>query len=397
MPLSPTLQPDWFAHVERVARRTLSVYALSGARLAQAIARVSQLYTRERSALAELQGDDEALCARLQFFLSRDLLKIHGPVAELARAAAFPERDALRVLDLGAGLGAATLGLSRSLHALGLCERLSVTAVDIDPDALEVAGELCADLSSLPGIPVELTTRVHDVRRGWPGAPGDYDVILLGLVLNELEAGGGAPALAEQLIRLSGLLRDDGVLIIIEPALRETSRALHAVRDVLAARNAAPYVFAPCLRRALPCPMLQRERDYCHERVPGALPERLAALARAAGLRDSDLTYSYLTLHRAPRSLHELRESPTLLRAVSGSLRTKGKIELWLCGAASAPRGMRLDRHESPANAAFEHAERGCVLDIEPGPSGDDPRLRIAADTRVELLQSWHQGEVAER
>lgn len=394
MPLTPTLQPDWFAYVEGVARRTLSVNALRGARLAAAVARVSQLYTRERGALAELQGDDEALCARLQFFLSRDLLKLHGPVAELVSVGAFPEREALRVLDLGAGLGAASLGLSRSLRALGRCERLHVTALDIDPDALELASELCADLTHLPGLPIELVTRVSDLRRGAAGTAGSYDVILLGLVLNELEAGGGAAEVAEQLIRLSGLLREDGVMLVIEPALRETSRALHAVRDVLAARGAAPYVFAPCLRRTLPCPMLQRERDYCHERVPGVLPERLAVLARAAGLRDSDLTYSYLTLHRAPRSLHELRESPTLLRAVSGSLPSKGKIELWLCGATAAPRGMRLDRHESPANAAFEQAERGSVLDITAAPSSDEARLRIAADTRVLLLQSW---AVAER
>jgi SAM-dependent methyltransferase len=401
MPILPTIHDDWFEHVARVARRTLGVNDLRGARLAQAIQRVSQLYTRERSQLAELLGDDEALSARLSFFLSRDLLKVHGPVAELASVAAFPERARLRVLDLGAGLGATSLGLARSLRALGLCEQLELTAVDADPDALEIMTELCSNLENLPGLPIELTTRVHDLHRGWPSVSGRFDVILLGLVVNELGAGDADRTLAEQLIRWSALLADDGVLIVIEPALRETSRVLHAARDALAARQSSPYVFAPCLRRSLPCPMLQRERDYCHERVPCALPEPLAALARSAGLRDNDLTYSYLTLHRAARSLHELANAATLLRAVSGSLETKGKIELWLCGPTAAPRGMRLDRHASEDNAAFERAQRGSVLSIEPLRVNEDgSRARIAADTRVSLAQSWQppaKVEVAER
>ncbi|HKP59403.1 MAG TPA: small ribosomal subunit Rsm22 family protein [Polyangiales bacterium] len=390
MLFQPTLQEAWFQHVERVARRTLGVYDLRGARLAEAIARVSQLYTRERAQLSELTGDDEALCARLKFFLSRDLLKVHGPVAELASVSALPPRTRLRVLDLGAGLGATSLGLARSLRTLGRAERLELTAVDVDPDALEIMTELCTNLESLPGVPIELTTRVHDLSRGWPAVQGRFDVILLGLVLNELPGEG----LAEQLIRLSSLLADDGVLLVIEPALRETSRVLHAVRDQLAARQASPYVFAPCLRRSLPCPMLARERDYCHERVPCALPESLAAPARAAGLRDSDLTYSYLTLHRAERSLHELANAATLLRAVSGSLPSKGKLELWLCGSSAAPRAMRLDRHASAENAAFEQAQRGSVLALEPLQVNEDgSRTRIAADTRATLVQSW----VAER
>jgi hypothetical protein len=175
--------------------------------------------------------------------------------------------------------------------------------------------------------------------------------------------------------------------------LRETSRALHAVRDQLATRTEPPFVFAPCLHREIGCPMLRRERDFCHERVRCELPEPLATLARNAGLRDTDLTYSYLTLHHAPRSLLELSrtiEPGLLLRAVSGSLPSKGKIELWLCGEMVAPRGMRLDRHASDENAAFELAGRGTVLRIDPADCGEDgSRLRIGPTTRVDLVQHW--------
>jgi hypothetical protein len=217
--------------------------------------------------------------------------------------------------------------------------------------------------------------------------------------LNELVPAHAADAgkrVADRLTALASWLADDGVMIAIEPALRETSRVLHAARDVLAARSGSPsesapslHVFAPCLGPPR-CPMLERERDFCHERVETALPPRLAAIARAAGLRESDLTYSYLTLHRMPRSLSELRADATLARAVSGQLRTKGKRELWLCGRSGAPRAMRLDRHESAANAAFEQAERGAVLSIDSASAAlEQPRLRIEKDTHIVLEQVW--------
>lgn len=389
----PTLQHEWFQHVDRVARRVLGVNDVSGARLARAVVHVSQLYTRERSQLADLRGDDEALCARLKFFLSRDLLKVHGPVAELASVGALPARRQLRVLDIGAGLGATSLGLARSVRALDLAERIDVTAIDIDDTALDAFTELSGGTETLPAVPIGLTTRVADLRQGLGLArAARFDVILIGLMLNELprtSADFTASAVA-QLTALTEHLVDDGVIIVIEPALRETSRALHEVRDALAQRELPPFVFAPCLGRVKGCPMLRRERDFCHERVPYVMPQKLAEIARAAGLRDTDLTYSYLTLHRARRSLRELGGAGTQFRAVSGALASKGKVELWLCGETAAPRAMRLDRHASPANEAFELAERGSVLLIQPAECGEDgERLRVTADTSATFIQHW--------
>jgi hypothetical protein len=270
----------------------------------------------------------------------------------------------------------------------------------VDAAALEILEALSADLESLPGVPIAATCREQDVRKGLSlPHSARFDVILLGLSLNELRIAGADTAAT--LLKLSEHVSDDGVILVLEPALRETSRALHAIRDQLAARNASPFVFAPCLHRTVGCPMLQRERDFCHERVTCDLPTPLAELARGAGLRDTDLTYSYLTLHRQSRSLSELSShvAPnSLFRAVSGSLVTKGKTEAWLCGESLAPRGMRLDRHATPENQAFERAERGAILRVEPAASGDDAaRLRIGAGTRVTLVQDWQPDAVAPR
>lgn len=405
----PALSDAWLTHVAQISQNELGLDHLSGARLSRAVTDVSHTYTRERGSLAELRSDQTVLGARLQFFLSRDLLKIHGPLAELQSVGALPAASAAglwRVLDLGAGLGSTSLGIARFAAVRGGADRLSVTAVDIDAEALSLFDALARDVSVLPGVPITLQTYEHDMStRLLPSAVrGPFELIVMGLALNELSAAGENTKdtkntesdLCERILACADLLTDDGCLIILEPALRETSRALQALRDRLAARAAAPYVFAPCLH-AGGCPMLLRERDYCHERVPSVFPDQLAKLAEQAGLRDHDLTYSYLTLHRQPRSLRELQapepHTQALFRVISGQLASKGKTELWLCRPEHAQRAMRLDRHRTPENRLFEHAARGSVLALAGAalqPEGTNASmLRIGKEASVQLVQTW--------
>jgi ribosomal protein RSM22 (predicted rRNA methylase) len=169
---------------------------------------------------------------------------------------------------------------------------------------------------------------------------------------------------------LTEAVRPDGTLVIIEPALRERTRHLHAVRDTLLATGAISTVFAPCLH-AGPCPMLKTGGDWCHEDVPVDLPSWLAPIARAAGLRWQGLTYSYLVLRPDGATLRS-RGFPW--RVVSGALLSKGKRELFLCGDASGSpvreRVQRLDRHASPSNAAWEALGRGDRVRISPATAG---------------------------
>jgi hypothetical protein len=158
----------------------------------------------------------------------------------------------------------------------------------------------------------------------------------------------------------------------------------------LLAHGGPPYLFAPCLHAGA-CPLLERERDWCHERLPLALPAAIAGVARDAGLREAELSYSYLTLTRAPRSLAELaRAAPPeqLYRVDSATLASKGKLELALCGPGGATRARRLDRHARPANAAFAHGGRGQLLRFDGAQAKEAGEvLRVDADTRVEPIR----------
>ena len=357
------------------------------------VAKLSASYNVAGTAARELLG------ARVAFSFGRDVPKGAAAVRELVmtgRLACPPDRP-LRVLDLGAGLGATTWGVARALEAAGQRGEIDATWVDADASSLAAATEIARAASGAVamGVRVRSTTvaaKAESAPR--PRNPGEaHDVILVGQVLSELDQ--GAPA-AARVAKHAALLRDlaeralrpDGSLVVIEPALRDRTRHLHAVRDAILSANATADrsidVFAPCLHQSA-CPMLATENDWCHEDLPVDLPEWLAPMARAAGLRWQGLTFSYLVLRTDGATLAD-RGYPW--RVVSGSLVSKGKRELFLCGATSPTeaarvRVQRLDRHEAPANSAWSSLGRGDRINVSPPPA--PPLGRVSAETAVDV------------
>jgi SAM-dependent methyltransferase len=376
------LSEAFYAYLARTGKRAGTGPSGGGA-LADAVAELSRLYTREREELATRAGGQSALGARLEFFLPRDLVKMFGPLDELWRAGQLPSGESLRVLDVGAGLGATSLGLARWLKLRGLStRRLQVTALERNRKALGVFQHLCAELKELEAefVPIHLDARAEDVNE--TSLEQGYDVVLFGFVLNELFT--DAPLetrvarRAELLLEAARRMRPGGALIVLEPALKETTRELMCVRDVIAARKQAPYLWAPCVH-AEPCPMLRGERDWCHQELAYALPPRLALVAQQAGLRWEGLSYASLILGNTPRVFETAGEAPErLLRVVSQRLESKGKLELFGCGQEGYVRLTRLERDRSPENARFGAAERGDVLHVQ----GEGLRIGKATPVR---------------
>lgn len=388
--LSP-IDDAWIERVHAVARAHFSAADLEGAQLAAAVDAVSRGYTVARQGLGAGRSSTAALIARMKLFSVRDLPKVELPLTELRLRNALPRASSWRVLDLGAGLGATSLGVARFAKRcaeLGV-ERLDVHAIDRDAEALRVFQRLSEDVSALGAMPLQLTTRVADLSRAPSDLGGDrFHVIVVGFVINELWADATDDARIERaqawLSALSEHLTDDGVLIVLEPALREQTRQLQRLRDRLVESARAPYVFAPCTRSG-PCPMLENERDWCHAQVPFELPSRTATIARDAGLRDHDLTFSYLTLRNQPGRVGG--DADGVHRVVSAPLPSKGKLEHITCSDHGLTRVMRLDRHRSDRNAGYAALGRGALVRL---PIIDDAgRIRVGADDGVEVLWRW--------
>lgn len=247
----------------------------------------------------------------------------------------------VRAIDLGSGTGA----VGRALRArLGRRLRL------VEVDTIDAPGVVRANLS-----------------RQLPVVDGRFDLVIAAHLLNELfldrpAEGRAARRAARVHAWAQALLASEGTVILIEPALRETSRGLLAVRDLLI--SSGMDVVAPCFWRG-PCPALARDRDWCHDAVP-----------RLNGPR---VDFSYLVLRESGRPR---ADDPSLFRVVSDPMPEKGRLRLYGCGSVGRNVLVRLDRHTSEANAAFDDARRGDVIRVQRSQPARDG-LRVTDETTV--------------
>jgi ribosomal protein RSM22 (predicted rRNA methylase) len=353
------LDDGWLDVIDAVARD--AGLALAPGKLAEEVRALSDAYNSGDFAKSRTRG---ALSARLLFSFPRDVPKMECAARELADAGLL--HLPIRVLDVGAGLGASTWGLARLLAKRGLRGTIDVAMIDDDEAALHIARAI-----------VRAHPKEGDVEiRVVPETREPYDVILVGQSLGEID-----PDETKQvafITKLLARLAEHGSLVIVEPALRDRTRRLHRVRDALASRGVT--IFAPCLHQAA-CPMLANESDWCHEDVAIDLPPRVASIARAAGLRWQGLTFSYLVLRRDDVTLRTCIDAPVALRVVSLPIDTKGKRELFLCSdAGEIRRAARLDRDEKP-RTAWSDATRGDVLALTR--KLEDGEKRVTKDVGV--------------
>jgi ribosomal protein RSM22 (predicted rRNA methylase) len=351
------------------ARDVVGDAPLAAKALHRAVVDRSARYTSERDRLGSPADRTADLAARAAFFTIADAIKIAIPIGELSGRGALPARRPLRVVDLGAGCGALGLGLVETLR----CE-LDLVAIDRDVDALRIAGGAIRRLAAHHGVTAHVTTRAADVSAT---AIPPADLVIAGNLLNEL-AETERVALVERMLAAIG---DDGAVIVVEPALRETARSLHAVRDAILTRGLG-HVFAPCTRLGAPCPALADPDDWCHEDRLVSLPPRTAELARVTHLRDGGLKFAYLVLRRTTLPLVEASGA---WRVVSAPHSPKGKLELYGCGDPGRVPIRLLRRHRAEANRPIERTRRGDVLVIDGTP--DDTRLEVTADNRVERIE----------
>jgi SAM-dependent methyltransferase len=299
--------------------------------------------TRDRSlAGARYMDDPKLLGAYLLFYWPVSYAQGRQILGEL-------HKKPRSVLDLGSGPGP----LAFAALDAGAAE---VTAADRSKPTLALARELAAEAEEA------IATREWDPDSRAKLPDGTYDTITFGHVLNELFGQGDAGlakrvALVEEAL---AKLSKGGSVVLMEPALKETSRRLLHVRDALVAKGYA--VRAPCLFRG-PCPALVRESDWCHADRPWSMPKLVESLAHAATLHKESLKMSYLVL--APKG-EAWMEPPKgrLFRIVSEPLEGKGRHRYVGCGPEGRVGLAMQDKHRSDANATFFHLHRGDVVRV---------------------------------
>ena len=354
----------------------------------EGVRRLSALFTTGRDGrLADYLADRDLRRAYLLYFFPVNYAKVAGLLREIP---ALPVRP-LRILDVGSGPGTASLAVLGHLARLGQTGHhgSEVIAVDRNRQALQEAEALWTLLSGGRGEkPVHAFRAKHaDAERADAQAPwkqGPFDLVILANSLNELHCSAADPV-ADRVKFLESLLKalaPDGTLMVIEPALRGTTRALHHVRDRLVAGRLAT-VYSPCLHER-PCPALVREDDWCHEERPWTPPAVVREIDRAVGFIKDALKFSYLLLRKDGLTITE--RGSDVYRVVSEMMVMKGDRRAWLCNQEGRPLVGRLEKARSEANAAFERWHRGAIVRVDQierrGAVG-----RIGSEAKVELIR----------
>jgi SAM-dependent methyltransferase len=302
-------------------------------------------------------SEKDMLRAYLLYYTTANMLKPHVPFGEIAFPGFFRHRSSLRVLDLGCGPGAGLLGCHDFFEKRYPHIYIEYHGVDASQPALSVLSRIGESLRSR-GARLEVRSHRADIA-GFSSLSGGADVILMMNALNEISC-----RTSLLLQRLTALLGDGGRVVIVEPALRVTSRALLEFRDQAVREGWT--VFSPCFRQA-ECPALNHAQDWCHTDVPWERPDFMATLDRLLGHVKLSLKFSYLVLSRDGCRLQDALDLPGPLRVVSEYVEEKGRSWCYMCGAEGRFRCRRNTRDASATNAAFDGLYRYAVAGMQDG------------------------------
>jgi len=200
----------------------------SGNRLRNTIQRLKSDYFRNNP----VEYDEVAALGYAIYHLPDNYAAVQYVVHELAEEGLLDRN--LRILDVGAGVGGPALGLADYLPDDALVEYDAV-----EPSAAaDVFEHLLADADR------NFHAEVHRERAEEfePQSDHPYDLVLFANVLNELDD----PAAV--VTRYLDFLAEDGSVVALEPADRETSIGLRSVERAVVDDARAATVFYPTLR-----------------------------------------------------------------------------------------------------------------------------------------------------
>jgi hypothetical protein len=322
------------AHLDAFLEREAAGYADNQAMAKDARA-ASVAYTETRA----IDIDTAASLAYLAYF---------GPRAVVAVARALRPVPAstgpIHVVDVGAGSGASALAWAFGGSTSPAPTPVQLTLVEQSPKALELARRL------LQRLPAHVQVQARTGGLTTVSTINEATHISAAFVVGEL------PPSLDVEAALRRVAPSASTTVLVDAGDHPRARRLQTLRDTLRERDDV-VIHGPCPHRDA-CPALQRERDWCHDRVEKRLPERLARFARLVGRDDALMSLSWLSLGRGPGAA--ARQGEDGLVVVGVARQEKGRVRLPVCG----PRGLRFvqalnrDRAVVDAVAGLDRGDR---------------------------------------
>ena len=209
-------------------------------------------------------------------------------------------KEPFRILDVGSGPGSVGLSVLQLIQVLRPGLRVELTAIDQSPYALDVLRKCHSELRSELWPSSSLRTQTKNMRYRsslFYGGKERFDLVVLGFSLNEFCQGMEIEEVSIFLEEAAKrLLNRRGMLIILEPALQETSNALSQLGKILSIKDDLHY-WGPYLHGGS-CPLLAQGKYWNHEVRSWSPPKSLEYVNRQMQRRIYEVKFSYLCISR---------------------------------------------------------------------------------------------------
>ena len=355
-------------------------------RLDKAAGALSDAFTTDRPARFEdYARNDEARLAYALMFAPQMWVRVRFPLAEAIELRGWtpPGTGPIRILDLGAGIGAAGLSAAQLLRTRFPDRDVDLLAFDHSASALrelapwrEGAGE--------PLARIRTRTQVGDLARG-PGALGaaaPFHLVVASFSWNEAFASQSDAEAAAAIGAWASRLDPDGLFVLVEPAIRAIAERLRRLGAAAVAAGGL-HVLGPDLDGKVDL-STQGGRFHDHEARRWTPPQSLKWINARLKRSLTDLTFAWMTL--SPRPPRPLPPDASVFRLTSPISTANGRL-IWTGLAADG------QRHEyevltravtEEAKARLRRIERGDVLAVE-GLTvvGSPPKLRAPSGDAI--------------
>lgn len=290
-------------------------------------------------------------------FAFRRLLGFYGRMPEV------PAKS-LRILDLGSGASPCGLALALTLSERFPDIEIELTAVDRSRAALDA-------IPPIQNPKIKIRSECADLKN-FAGTKNAFDFIILGWSLNEIVPASAPDAVEKALVflkKLANSLTSAGTLIVLEPALKETTERLQHISDYFARSPGLPFHrIAPELGNHEDPLLAEGGVSWNHEVRRWSAPASLEFINRKLFRDIQVLKFSWCALGKTPPQLVVPSEKiPSLLRLISPMEITKTALRFSGVSALGEKKNIEIPtrgRSKSECKKIAAEWERGDIAYI---------------------------------
>ena len=364
-------------------------------KIGEIVSAMSEYFTRKNLrkefVFYDYLSNGEVQKGYLVYFTTTNLLKVYVPLNEISNSGFFDGKRKLEILDIGTGLGTVVMGMIIWMHEnIKYFKNAEVKFVALDKveqNIKKFQENLEFFLSELRNyypqtIKVDVEPAIFDIEHAFDMFDRRFDLITVANTLNEV-----VYEKRNKLLRLINFgIKDDGFVILIEPALMITSRDLLDFRDKM--MKYGFYIYSPCLRN-LNCPALETDKDWCHTEVEWKRPEFIRQIDLVSKNYRKTLKFSYIVATKKDINLIDFivgeRNFKDYFRVVSQLIVEKGKKHCYVCNEIGRLHCVKLDRANSPQNQIFDELNRYDVIAVK-NFAKSDKEIKITPESEVKRI-----------